>query len=103
MEKSPSNSSETVGERTSVFRQLRGETLVILGIWLGFMAWTIGVTAYLGYAEPAGETVELVWGLPAWVFWGIVVPWAAANVTTFWFCLGYMKDQPLDEPETPER
>ena len=40
---------------------------------------------------------HLVLGFPSWVFWGIALPWLAANLFTFWFCLFRMKDDPLEE------
>lgn len=40
-----------------------------------------------------GRPVQLsmVLGLPAWVFWGIVLPWLAVDVVAVWFCFVWMR------------
>ena len=82
-----------------VFVQSRRELVSILLIWLVFAGWVIAASAFLAY-EDTSEGVELVFGMPAWVFWAIGLPWLGANGVIFWFCLGFMKDQSLESEET---
>jgi hypothetical protein len=82
----------------AVFVQSRRELVGILIIWLVFAVWVVGASALTGY-RPAGEEVDLVMGIPAWVFWSVGVPWLGSNVAIFWFCLRVMKDQSLESPD----
>jgi len=73
-----------------------GELRVIgLGFLVG-MAWCIWWCYTQGYHLPAGE-VEKTFGLPSWVFWGILVPWLVSDIFIGWFCFAYMQDDPLGE------
>ena len=74
------------------------ETFVILIAWVGFCLWVVGYCAWRGY-DVEVEQMQLVLGMPAWVFWGIAMPWAAANIFSIWFCLQYMADDPLEDNE----
>ena len=94
--KHESNSSNNGGAPwDAVFIQSRRELLGILIIWLIFAVWVVGASAVTGY-RPIGEEVDLVMGIPAWVFWSVGVPWLGSNVAIFWFCLRVMKDQSLE-------
>ena len=46
---------------------------------------------------PANEELRMVWGIPAWVFYGWGLPLMAANAFTLWFCLKFMQDEPMEE------
>lgn len=81
----------------SVFLHARRETIVLLIAFFVFLVWTIGVSYSMGYGQTEAETRRTVLGIPAWAFWGVVVPWLAADIFTFWFCLFYMEDDPLGE------
>lgn len=35
--------------------------------------------------------LSMVLGLPAWVFWGIVLPWLVVDVVAVWFCFVWMR------------
>ena len=92
----------SVGEseaRDPVFLNCRRETLVILVAWAVFFLWVAGYCGSVGYSEP-GEPVELVIGMPAWVFWGVFVPWFGACAFTVWFSLRFVADDPLEHSET---
>lgn len=77
------------------FRQTSRETVVILVAWLAFLSWTGLVCSLAGRLE-AGKTVETLYGMPRWAFFGVVLPWIAACGFTFWFSIFGMKDTPLD-------
>ena len=75
----------------------RRETLVILAAFVVCMVWSIGCCYSLGYLAPDGGPVAKVLGMPSWVFWGVAVPWAAADLFAVWFCFFFMVDDPLGE------
>ena len=75
------------------YRQSTRETLVIIGAWAFFMAWT-AIACSLGWKE--GEEVETLFGLPRWVFFGVILPWIAACGFTWWFTMCFMKDTDLN-------
>ncbi|MEC8942108.1 MAG: DUF997 family protein [Verrucomicrobiota bacterium] len=91
------------------FRQASRETVVIVIAWLVFLTWT-GLVCGLGGRFDPDKPVETVFGMPRWVFFGVVLPWIAACGFTFWFSMVFMKDTDLDpdredpaEDSNPER
>lgn len=84
-------------ELDPVFQHAKRETIVLLVTFTLFLVWSISVSVYLGYRAPDESTFRTVFGIPDWVFWGIALPWVAANVFTFGFGLFYMADDPLGE------
>ncbi len=77
----------------------RREALMILVAVAVFLSWTVGTSYYQGYGENAAT--DLVLGIPAWVFWGIAVPWATAVVVSIVFAVWLIADDPL-EMENPK-
>jgi hypothetical protein len=77
------------------FREARRETVVIVLAWLAFLIWT-GFVCGFGSQLKQGEEVVIAFGMPRWVFLGVVFPWLAACGFTFWFSIFYMKDTDLD-------
>ena len=72
------------------------ESKWILGMWLTCFAWTLTVCLTQGYPGSVDpETFPMVLGIPAWVAYGIALPWCLANIATLVFCLGYMRDGDL--------
>lgn len=70
----------------------------ILLMWLSCFAWTLTVCLNFGYPKTVDpQNFPTVFGIPAWVAWGIAFPWLIANVVTIWFCLGVMEDADLGE------
>lgn len=74
----------------------RRETLIILVAFVVCLIWSVSWCYLSGYPEPADGQIAKIFGIPAWVFWGVVVPWLAANGFTVWFCLFYMADDSLE-------
>ena len=76
------------------------EALVIVSLFTFFMFWTVGVSFVTGleqnYLPANGKPLELVWGMPSWVFYGIFLPWMVVNLIGIWFCFFFMKDDDLD-------
>jgi len=68
-----------------------------VGIWCFGLVTCCAALIVMGYV-PESERPEqplLVWGMPAWVFWGLFVPWVVQIAATWWFALCWLKD---DEP-----
>lgn len=78
-----------------VFLHARREAGEILLAWLAALLWSVGYCSFRGYGQT--DPLQTVLGIPAWVFWGIAVPWAASAIFTFYFSLVRMKDDPLGE------
>jgi hypothetical protein len=94
------NRSDTqVYELDPVFVSSRREAIFVLIVFAVFAVFVIGVSYGLGNRLEAteGEPVSTILGLPTWVFWGILVPWGAANVVTAWYCLSFMSHESLEE------
>ena len=86
-------------EYDPVFLNSRREAKVIFFFWLCGLLWCVPCCYLLGYGEQNAESMSVVLGVPAWLFWGIALPWLLADVATTWFCFYFMKDDPLDEVE----
>jgi len=88
--------SESYNAETRSLHQSRRELWLILLAWLGCAIWVISYCSINGY-DLAPEEVSTVLGFPHWVFWGVVVPWMIANAFTFWFCLGFLRNDGDEE------
>ncbi len=84
----------------SPFRHAVRESMTILITWVVFCVWVVGASWWLGYrpgpssgVADGGQKLRLVAGIPAWAFWSVMVPWAAAVGFTLWFCLRGMDRQ----------
>ena len=86
-------------ELDPVFLHARREAVVIFCVWLVGLFWAVPFCYFSGYLNPARsfdpDQLATVWGIPAWLFWGIFVPWIAADVFTTWFCFCFMKEDDL--------
>jgi hypothetical protein len=81
----------------------------ILLTWCGFCAWVLLVCAPHFQTRPTAATMErvelptdampvaTVGGLPAWVFWGIALPWIVASAISIIFSLRYLQHEPAVE------
>lgn len=87
------------GRPDPVVTHSQREALVILVAFVMFMVWSISACYMTGYHEPGGQSPDRVFGMPSWVFWGVLVPWLAADVFSLWFCLFFMADDPLQEAD----
>lgn len=84
-----------------VFLHARREARFILVTFAVFAIYTLSVSYGLGLnTDPdMNQPPPQVLGIPSWVFWGIVLPWIAANFVTAWFCFGYMRIDPIEEAD----
>jgi hypothetical protein len=85
-------------EYDPTFLHSRREAVIIFGVWLAALLWTLPYCYFNGYVEDfQADKLETIWGIPSWVLWGVAAPWLVANVFTTWFCFCYMKDDDLGE------
>lgn len=87
------------------FLNTRREAVVIFATWVVTLLWSVPYCYFAGYDLNVAE-LKTVLGMPAWVVWGVAIPWIAASVFTIWFCAFVMVDDDLGEltgePEPPE-
>jgi len=74
-----------------VYRETRREAIEILIVWAAALVWTIAYCARNAYHVDVDE-FQMVLGMPAWVFWGIALPWVISSVFTIWYGLFRMRD-----------
>lgn len=91
-------------EYDPVFLHARREAFVIVGLFAIFCGWSLAVSFSSGYQSPgaSGAQVDLVLGMPSWVFWGIFLPWVVVDVVAVWFCFFFMKNDDLGEAHEGE-
>lgn len=83
------------------YRHACREALLILAIWLAAMVYILTYCYLFGHPPDNGQVV-LIWGMPSWVFWGVVVPWGVSNLITVWVCFGFMADDDLGADRAEE-
>ncbi|MFK7846734.1 MAG: DUF997 family protein [Rhodothermales bacterium] len=81
---------------SKTFLNARREAWLILLAWFVCLIWTVGYSAYAGYGTD-GTTLTLVAGMPAWIVWGVLLPWFSATVFSVLFALFYMADDSLGD------
>ena len=79
-----------------VYLSSRREMWIIFGVWALFCLWVVGFCSAYGYERPTGDPV-LVFGMPAWVFWGVATPWLFATTFSVVFAMFGMKDHSLED------
>jgi hypothetical protein len=91
-----------------LFRNARREAILVVIVWVVSLVWTVGYCYLHGYqhdpeswvvqsgwaSQRTKDNFQYLWGLPDWVFIGILVPWLICSAFTIGFCLG-MKDDEL--------
>ncbi len=85
-----------VEDEDPLLRSARRELKVAVMFWVVFAAWALGLGKLLAYQKPPeGEMIDMIMGMPSWVFWVVMLPWFMATVFTLWFALRFMKDHDL--------
>lgn len=79
-----------------LLRHARREGLLIMTVWTLALVWSVSCGYFLGYHQPAAA-VRLIVGMPAWVFWSVVLPWGLCFLFSIWFCFAYMADDDLGQ------
>lgn len=81
-----------------VFLNSRREAVFIFCVWAVALLWAVPFCYLNGYIHDTDpQTMSTVWGIPAWLFWGIAVPWLVADVVTMWFCFRFMAHDDIGE------
>lgn len=82
-----------------ILKSSRREALVIACLWLVAMFHCVLFSYFYGYPQPGVENpkIDLVWGIPFWAFWGVIVPWVSCAVLSIVFGCLFMRDEPLGE------
>lgn len=83
----------------SVLRNARKEAIFVSGVWVAACAYTVGYAALFAYRTD--EPLQLLFGVPSWIVWGVFAPWLAVTVITCWYSFFGMKDDDLDEVPQP--
>ena len=82
-----------------VVTHARREALIIGAAWLASTVYSCTYSYLYGYIRPdhplTAADVNPVFGVPSWFFWGILAPWAACALFTFWFAGFFMADDDL--------
>lgn len=78
-----------------LLKSARREAVVALLFWVLMLLVTLVVCYCLGYVRDPRLNPRFILGFPAWVFWGIMVPWAACIAFGTWFVCRFMKDEDL--------
>ena len=82
------------------FLHARREAFVIVLLFATFCCWSLAASYFLGYASSnEAQSTAIIAGMPAWVFWGIFVPWIGVDAAAVWFCFFYMADDDLGESD----
>jgi hypothetical protein len=95
------------------FKRTRRESLFLILPWLVCCIWSVGYCYLFGYTthpRQPGEITNLLpdlsaydqhgvpaldplgWGIPAWAFWGIFVPWIISILFSIVYALWIMND-----------
>lgn len=74
----------------------RREALVVGGLWLVTMLYSVLYCYTFGYHRDIA-TLKLIWGIPDWVFWGIVLPWVGCVLFSLAFGAFFMRDEALGD------
>jgi hypothetical protein len=90
---------EPAGREQQLLRHARREGLLIMAVWAAALIWSVGSGYILGYTRQP-QNITLIFGIPDWVLWSVVVPWGACLAFSAWFCFRYMADDDLGhDPE----
>jgi len=90
---------EKTGKEQRLLSTARREGLVIMVLWAACLVWSVSSGYVLGYHRPAME-IRLLFGMPDWVLWSVVLPWVVCLAFSVWFCFVYMADDDLgSDPE----
>jgi hypothetical protein len=64
------------------------------------MVWTVGYSYCYGYGSDA--RTNLIFGIPAWAFWGIAIPWGTATLVSIAFAFWWIADDRLVDSSAPD-
>ena len=79
------------------YRQSKRELFVMIAAWVVTALWVLGYNSQAAYAAETETPVRMLFGLPRWTVIGWLLPLLVANAFTIWFCLRFMRDEPMEE------
>lgn len=89
-----------------VLKNSRREAIIIGVVWFAATTFCCAYSYWAGYNRPGQalgrQDLNVVLGMPSWVFWGIMVPWLVCALFTFWFAGVFMSDDDLGKDHTTE-
>lgn len=95
------NPKQPPEKEQQLLRHARREGLLIMAVWAACLIWSMAVGYFMGYRRSAAE-MSLILGMPDWVFWSIVLPWALCLAFSVWFCFVFMADDDLGQDQDEE-
>ena len=78
------------------YRQSKRELFVMIAAWAVTGLWVLGYNSQAAYAAEAETPIRMLFGLPRWTVIGWLLPLLVANAFTIWFCLRFMRDEPME-------
>lgn len=84
----------TVVHEDPLVRSARREAVVVLLLYLAALAWTVGYSVTYGYGRDP-RSIQLVFGMPDWIVWGVLAPWGGCYLFSLWFGLFFVQDAEL--------
>lgn len=84
-----------------VVRSSRREAIITGITFLAALAWTVGYCGMYGYGRKVAD-LKFVFGLPDWIFWGVVFPWSVCIIFSIIFGAFVMGDEDLGAEPPPE-
>ena len=79
------------------YRQSKRELFVMIAAWAVTGLWVLGYNSQAAYAAETETPVRMLFGLPRWTVIGWLLPLLVANAFTIWFCLRFMRDEPMED------
>lgn len=76
-------------------RSSRREAVIVTLMFLASMAYTLTYCGINGYGDDA--KIELIFGFPEWVFYGVLVPWVVCTIVSIIYAVVFITDDPLGE------
>lgn len=73
-------------------QQTKREASFVVIVWISACVYVFGYAAMFAFRR---EPPSLVIGMPGWVVWGVMLPWAVCTAITLWFSCCGMKDEDI--------
>jgi hypothetical protein len=79
-----------------LLQSARREALIVAVLFVVSLAYTVTYCTLFGYNRPA-ESLTFILGIPDWVFYGILCPWAVCTAIGCYFSYFLMRDHELED------
>ena len=96
-ELSPRERTVNTARYRRLLSQSKRELFVMIAAWAVTALWVLGYNSQAAYAAETEAPVQMLFGLPRWTVIGWMLPLMVANAFTIWFCLRFMRDEPMEE------